>query len=134
MNIGLKESSCFRNVYKSVMQWECPPCVELCVNGWGRGHMLWDLFCGCVGAKLLRVFDVCEELSYSQWIAHSRRSELRRVVQASMDTWVRQKQLLNCVFSDPLFLVTCASTWFEIIWTYGVDAIDYWTIFSMKFK
>ncbi len=43
-----------------------PLFVELCVNGRGRGHMLWDLFCGCVGAKLLRVFDVCEELSDSQ--------------------------------------------------------------------
>jgi hypothetical protein len=27
-----------------------------------------------------------------------------------------------------------ALTWFEIFWSYGVDAIDYWTIFSMKTK
>ncbi len=25
-------------------------------------------------------------------------------------------------------------TWFEIIWTYNAEAIDYWTIFSMKVK
>jgi hypothetical protein len=25
-----------------------------------------------------------------------------------------------------------ASTWFEIVWTFGVEAIDYWTIFSIK--
>jgi hypothetical protein len=23
-------------------------------------------------------------------------------------------------------------TWLEIVWTYNVEAIDYWTIFSMK--
>jgi hypothetical protein len=27
-----------------------------------------------------------------------------------------------------------ASTWFETIWRSGLEAIDYWTIFSMKFK
>jgi hypothetical protein len=25
-------------------------------------------------------------------------------------------------------------TWFEIVWSYGVEAVDYWTIFSMKIK
>jgi len=25
-----------------------------------------------------------------------------------------------------------APTWFEIVWNYNVDAIDYWAIFSMK--
>jgi hypothetical protein len=25
-----------------------------------------------------------------------------------------------------------ALTWFETVWSYGVEAIDYWTIFSMK--
>ncbi len=28
----------------------------------------------------------------------------------------------------------CASTWFETVWSYGVKAIDYWTIFSIKIK
>jgi hypothetical protein len=27
-----------------------------------------------------------------------------------------------------------ALTWFKIIWSYSVEAIDYWTIFSMKLK
>ncbi len=27
-----------------------------------------------------------------------------------------------------------AVTWFETVWSYGVKAIDYWTIFSMKTK
>jgi hypothetical protein len=25
-----------------------------------------------------------------------------------------------------------APTWFETVWNYSVEAIDYWTIFSMK--
>jgi hypothetical protein len=27
-----------------------------------------------------------------------------------------------------------APTWFETVWSYSVEAIDYWTIFSMKTK
>ncbi len=27
-----------------------------------------------------------------------------------------------------------APTWFETVWSYGVEAIDYWTIFSLKIK
>jgi hypothetical protein len=27
-----------------------------------------------------------------------------------------------------------APSWFEIVWSYGVEAIDYWIIFSMKIK
>jgi hypothetical protein len=27
-----------------------------------------------------------------------------------------------------------APTWFETLWSYGVKIIDYWSIFSMKFK
>jgi hypothetical protein len=27
-----------------------------------------------------------------------------------------------------------ALTWFDSVWSYGVEAIDYWTIFSMKIK
>jgi hypothetical protein len=27
-----------------------------------------------------------------------------------------------------------APTWFETVWSYGVEAIDYWTMFSMKWK
>jgi len=27
-----------------------------------------------------------------------------------------------------------ALTWFEIVWNYCVEAIDYWNIFSMKIK
>ncbi len=26
-----------------------------------------------------------------------------------------------------------APTWFETLWIYGVETIDYWTIFSMEF-
>jgi hypothetical protein len=59
-------------------------------------------FVGVWEQELLRVFDICEDLSDSQWIAHSGRSELRRVAQANTDTWVRWKQLLSYVFSDPL--------------------------------
>jgi len=28
----------------------------------------------------------------------------------------------------------CALTWFETVWSYGAEAIDYWTIFSIKIK
>jgi len=31
-------------------------------------------------------------------------------------------------------LLMSASTWFEIIWSYTVEVIDYWTIFKMKIK
>jgi hypothetical protein len=27
-----------------------------------------------------------------------------------------------------------APAWFEIVWNYGVEVIDYWTIFSKKTK
>ncbi len=33
---------------------------------------------------------------------------------------------------EKLSMSKVASTWFEIVWTFGVEAIDYWTIFSIK--
>jgi hypothetical protein len=53
VNIGLKESLCFRMCINLQCKWECFLFVELYVNGRGRGHMLWDLFCGCVRARAL---------------------------------------------------------------------------------
>jgi hypothetical protein len=42
---------------------------------------------------------------------------------------------------DVVFLVSLeasisrgAPTWFETIWNYSVEVIDYWIIFSMKIK
>jgi hypothetical protein len=43
-------------------------------------------FVGVWEQELLRVFDVCEDPSDSQWIAHSGRFEPRPVAQANMDT------------------------------------------------
>jgi hypothetical protein len=36
--------------------------------------------------------------------------------------------------SESSQLVGGAPTWSETVWSYGVEAIDYWTIFSMKTK
>jgi len=33
-----------------------------------------------------------------------------------------------------LLVIKGALTWIESVWSYSVEAIDYWTIFSMKMK
>ncbi len=35
-----------------------------------------------------------------------------------------------CLWRDELWMSKGAPTWFETFWSYGVKAIDYWTIFS----
>jgi hypothetical protein len=55
--------------------------------------------------------------------------------------WMKQGSLfcfvtLRCPKPHHLTLLMGrgALTWFKIIWSYSVEAIDYWTIFSMKLK
>jgi hypothetical protein len=50
---------------------------------------------------------------------------------------ISQNRMLHAallVSSESSERVKGALTWFETGWSYGVKAIDYWTIFQMKIK
>ncbi len=50
---------------------------------------------------------------------------------------VKPRHFMLCtlgIFRKLSMTSRCALTWFETVWSYGAEAIDYWTIFSIKIK